>query len=32
LHYGELTSEILPTQAHDQKLNAAATPVIIVRF
>ena len=32
LHYGELTSEILPVQPHDEKVNAAATPDIIVRF
>ena len=32
LHRGELTSEILPVEPHDQKVNAAATPEIIVRF
>ena len=32
LHRGELTSEILPVESHDQKVNAAATPEIIVRF
>jgi 5-formyltetrahydrofolate cyclo-ligase len=32
LHYGELTSEILPVQPHDEKVNAAATPEITVRF
>jgi 5-formyltetrahydrofolate cyclo-ligase len=32
LHRGELTSELLPTQSHDQKVDAAATPEIIVRF
>ena len=32
LHYGELTSEILPIQPHDEKIDAAATPEIIVRF
>ena len=32
LHYGELTSEILPVQPHDEKIDAAATPEIIVRF
>ena len=32
LHYGELTSEILPVQPHDEKVDAAATPEIIVRF
>ena len=32
LHYGELTSEILPVQPHDEKIDAAATPEIIIRF
>ena len=32
LHYGELTSEILPVQPHDEKVDAAATPEIVVRF
>ena len=32
LHRGELTSELLPVEEHDQKVNAAATPEIIVRF
>jgi len=32
LHYGELTSEILPIQPHDEKIDAAATPEIVVRF
>ena len=32
LHYGELTSEILPVQPHDEKVDATATPEIIVRF
>ena len=32
LHHGELTSEILPVQPHDEKVDAAATPGIIVRF
>ena len=32
LHYGELTSEILPVQPHDEKVDAAATPEITVRF
>ena len=32
LHYGELTSEILSVQPHDEKIDAAATPEIIVRF
>jgi 5-formyltetrahydrofolate cyclo-ligase len=32
LHRGELTSELLPVEEHDQKIDAAATPEIIVRF
>ena len=32
LHYGELTSEVLPIQPHDEKIDAAATPEIVVRF
>lgn len=32
LHYGELTSEILPIQPHDENIDAAATPEIVVRF
>ena len=32
LHRGELTSQQLPVEPHDQKVNAAATPEIIVRF
>jgi len=32
LHRGELTSEILPVEVYDQKVSAAATPEIIVRF
>lgn len=32
LHHGELTSQQLPVEPHDQKVNAAATPEIIVRF
>ena len=32
LHHGELTSEILPVQPHDEKVDAGATPEIIVRF
>ena len=32
LHRGELTSEMLPVEPHDQKIKAAATPEIIVRF
>jgi len=32
LHRGEITNEPLPIEPHDQKLNAAATPEIMVRF
>jgi 5-formyltetrahydrofolate cyclo-ligase len=32
LHRGEITNEPLPLEPHDQKVNAAATPEIIVRF
>lgn len=32
VYAGELTSEILPREAHDIPLNAAATPSILVRF
>jgi 5-formyltetrahydrofolate cyclo-ligase len=32
LHRGELTSEMLPVEPHDQKIKAVATPEIIVRF
>ena len=32
LHYGELTSEILSVQPHDEKIDATATPEIVVRF
>lgn len=32
VHPGELTSEPLPTEEHDQKVDAAATPDLIVRF
>ncbi|NBO16564.1 MAG: 5-formyltetrahydrofolate cyclo-ligase [Actinobacteria bacterium] len=32
LHHGEITNEILPLEPHDQKVSAAATPEIIVRF
>jgi 5-formyltetrahydrofolate cyclo-ligase len=32
VHHGEITSEPLPVEAHDQKVNAAATPDLIVRF
>lgn len=32
VHHGELTSEPLPAEEHDQKLDAAATPDLIARF
>jgi 5-formyltetrahydrofolate cyclo-ligase len=32
IHAGELSSELLPSEEHDQKLNAAATPTLITRF
>jgi len=32
IHHGELTSEILPVEVHDQRVNAAATPDLIARF
>jgi 5-formyltetrahydrofolate cyclo-ligase len=32
LHRGEITNEPLPIEPYDQKLNAAATPEIMVRF
>ncbi len=32
VHAGELTSQILPREAHDIPLDAAATPSLIVRF
>jgi 5-formyltetrahydrofolate cyclo-ligase len=32
LYRGELTSEMLPVEPHDQKVKAAANPEIIVRF
>lgn len=32
VYQGELTSAELPHEAHDQKLDAAATPEILVRF
>jgi 5-formyltetrahydrofolate cyclo-ligase len=32
LHHGEITNEPLPLEPHDQKVSAAATPEIIVRF
>jgi 5-formyltetrahydrofolate cyclo-ligase len=32
VHPGEITSEPLPTAPFDQKVNAAATPTMLVRF
>lgn len=32
VHHGEVTSEPLPIDEHDQRVNAAATPGLIVRF
>ena len=32
LHKGEITNEPLPVEPHDQKVSAAATPEIMVRF
>lgn len=32
VHAGELTSETLPHEPHDQKLDAAATPNLVTRF
>jgi len=32
VHHGELTSDPLPVDEHDQKVNAAATPDLIARF
>jgi len=32
VHSGEVTSEVLPREAHDVAVNAAATPDLIVRF
>jgi 5-formyltetrahydrofolate cyclo-ligase len=32
IYSGEITAEPMPIQAHDQKLDAVATPEIIVRF
>jgi 5-formyltetrahydrofolate cyclo-ligase len=32
VHSGEVTSEVLPREAHDIAVNAAATPDLIVRF
>ena len=32
VHYGEITSELLPHESFDQRVDAAATPDLIVRF
>jgi 5-formyltetrahydrofolate cyclo-ligase len=32
VHTGEITSEPLPTNALDQQVNAAATPLMLIRF
>ena len=32
VHHGELTSEPFPVEAHDQRVDAAATPDLIARF
>ena len=32
VHPGEITSEPLPVSEFDQKVNAAATPTLVVRF
>ncbi|MEI6867946.1 MAG: 5-formyltetrahydrofolate cyclo-ligase [Actinomycetes bacterium] len=32
LHSGEITSEAIPNESHDQRVDAAATPDLIVRF
>lgn len=32
VHHGELTSEPIPRESHDQRINAAATPDLVVRF
>lgn len=32
IYAGELTGETLPVEAHDQKLDAVATPEMIIRF
>ena len=32
VHPGEITSELLPASEFDQKVNAAATPTLVVRF
>ena len=32
VHHGEITNEPIPVESHDQRVNAAATPDLIVRF
>ena len=32
VHYGEITSEKVPVEVHDQPVNAAATPDLLIRF
>ena len=32
VHHGELSSEPIPHESHDQRINAAATPDLVVRF
>ena len=32
VHHGELTSNLLPHEEHDQKVDAAATPELVLRF
>ena len=32
VHHGEITNEPIPVEPHDQRVNAAATPDLIVRF
>lgn len=32
IHHGELTSEDLPAEDHDARVDAAATPGVVVRF
>jgi 5-formyltetrahydrofolate cyclo-ligase len=32
VHHGELTSETIPHESHDQRIDAAATPDLVVRF
>ena len=32
IYSGEITNEPMPVEAHDQKVNAVATPELILRF